>query len=82
METSTSTREAIPAAHRHPGGTARPPALIATLSALLLPAAVLTPDTGGRLSSGDTVVTASTVALTALVIAGAAARLARKAARA
>ncbi|WP_053848832.1 hypothetical protein [Streptomyces sp. NRRL B-24085] len=134
METPTSTREAIPTVHRHRGGTARPPAVIAPLPALLLPAAsvagriaagaeypavppglviplvaaalllwrvngwttglalgaglfigvgaILTPDTGGHLSSGDTALIASTAALTALVIAGAAARLARKAARA
>ncbi|MEV7073035.1 hypothetical protein [Streptomyces sp. NPDC093990] len=35
METSTSTREVIPAAHRHPGGTARPPAVIAGAAARL-----------------------------------------------
>jgi len=48
--------------------------------------AVLTPNTGDHLSSGDTALVVSTVAelvaLTALVIAGAAACLARKAARA
>ncbi|GLP63397.1 hypothetical protein TUSST3_00190 [Streptomyces sp. TUS-ST3] len=47
--------------------------------------AILTPDTGDHLSSGDTALIASTVAelvaLAALVIAGAAAVLARKGAR-
>ncbi|MGC0399853.1 hypothetical protein RKD27_002497 [Streptomyces sp. SAI-126] len=133
METTTSTRGTT----RNDSATARPPAVIATLSALLLLAAsiagqtaagadyptvppglvialvaatllawrtngwttglalgvglfigvgaILTPDTGDHLSSGDTALIASTVAelvaLAALVIAGAAAVLARKGAR-
>ncbi|MEU0029389.1 hypothetical protein [Streptomyces sp. NPDC006335] len=138
METPTNIRETTSTTRRHDSGTARTPAVIATLSALLLPAAsiagqiaagaqypavppglviplvaagllirrtngwttglalgvglfigvgaVLTPNTGDHLSSGNTALIASTVAelvaLTALVIAGGAACLVRKAARA
>ncbi|MFK4106632.1 hypothetical protein ACI2L1_42605 [Streptomyces sp. NPDC019531] len=138
METPTSTPEPTPTTDRADSATARPPAVIATLSALLLLAAsiacqiaagadypavppglviplvaaallilrrnrwttglclavglfigvgaILTPNTGDHLSSGDTALIASTVAelvaLAALVIAGAAATLARKGARA
>ncbi|MEU9173108.1 hypothetical protein AB0D34_35955 [Streptomyces sp. NPDC048420] len=138
METTTSTREPTPTTLHGGSGTARTPAVIATLAALLLLAAsiagqiaagadyplvppglviplvaaglllwrtsrwttglslavglfigvgaILTPNTGDHLSSGDTALIASTVAeivaLAALVIAGAAATLARKGARA
>jgi hypothetical protein len=137
MEPTTSTRETTSTTHRRAGGTARHPAVIASLSALLLLAvsiagqiaagadyptvppglviplvaaglpawrtngwttglalgvglfigvgAILTPNTGDHLSSGDTALIASTiaelVALTTLVIAGAAACLTRKGAR-
>ncbi|MEU0211670.1 hypothetical protein [Streptomyces canus] len=133
METTRSTPETA----RSDTGTARSPAVVATLSALLLLAAsiagqiaagadyptvppglviplvvaglvawrtnrwttglalgvglfigtgaILTPNTGDHLSSGDTALIASTaaelVALATLVIAGAAATLARKGAR-
>ncbi|MYT08819.1 MULTISPECIES: hypothetical protein [Streptomyces] len=137
MQTTTSTRETTSTTLRGNSGTARHPAVIAPLSALLLPAAsvpdgiapgaghpavppglliplgvagpltrrtnrvtglalgvglfigvgtLLTPNTGDHLSSGDTALIASTlaeaVALAALVIAGAAACLTRKGARA
>ncbi|MFF4036277.1 hypothetical protein ACFYZ2_42160 [Streptomyces sviceus] len=137
MQTTTSTRDTASTTLRGDSGTARHPAVIAPLSAPLLPAAsvpggiapgadhpavpsglliplvgagpptrrtnrttglalgaglfiglgaLLTPDTGDHLSSGDTALIASTVAeavaLAALVIAGATACLTRKGARA
>ncbi|MET7730866.1 hypothetical protein ABZT02_05820 [Streptomyces sp. NPDC005402] len=137
METTPSTRETTSTTHRRDSRTSRHPAVIATLSALLLLAAsiagqiatgadyptvppglviplvaaglltwrtngwttalalgvglfigvgaILTPNTGDHLSSGDTALIASTVAelvaLSALVIAGAVATLARRGAR-
>ena len=47
METPTNTRETTPPTRRHDGGT-RPPAVIATLSALLLLAASIT----GQIAAG------------------------------